>query len=506
MSPGWAKIAVFGMGHVGLPTALGLAELGWEVIGAEIDSSRIALLAAGQCPFYEPGLQELLRKHTASTRFRVTRDVGEAIRSASVLFICVGTPRRENGEADLTQVEVLVRCIARNLNRYKLIVEKSTVPAMTAQWIKRIIQRYAGASAGIRAVDALRGGNGQGLLDPGASTIPFDVASNPEFLQEGKALHDFFHPDRIILGVESKRAVDILQEIYRPLNCPILVTNLTTAELVKYAANAFLATKISFINMVADLCESVGADVTEVAEGMGLDPRIGPEFLRAGLGFGGYCLPKDLQGFLYLGEQNSVDCSLLKEVERINQRRIDLVLQKMRQRLHVLRGKTVGILGLAFKPGTDDIREARSREMIEALHDEGAVLQLYDPQAMHNMRRIFPEEPARLTYCSSPYEAARGAHALLVLTEWEEFRRLNLTRLRDVMAVPFVVDARNLYPPGPVRQAGFEYSGMGRGSAGNVSPSSQLGELLSSQEARPTGQEALMFPILPRMSFSGRQR
>ena len=441
-------IAILGVGHVGLPTALGLAELGWEVTAADDDVAKVHLLESAQLPFYEPGLLELLHKHLASGKFKPSADVEGAIRSATVVFVCVGTPQRENGEADLTQVETIARAVARNLDDYKLIVEKSTVPAITAQWIKRTIERYA-------RPDASRPG--------GAASLPaFDVASNPEFLQEGKAVQDFFHPDRVVIGVESERARMILDGIYRPLQCPILVTNLNAAELIKHAANAFLAAKISFINMLGDLCDAVGADVTQVATGLGLDPRIGPHFLNAGIGFGGYCLPKDLRAFIHLAEQHGVDAALLKEIEHINKRRVEIFLHKVKQALWVLRNKTIAVLGLAFKPGTDDIREAPALKIIKALLAEGANLQLFDPQAMANARSAFPPEAGRLSYCDSAYEAVRGAHALLLVTEWDEFRELDLRRVRELMEVPVLVDGRNLYEPERVHAAGFEYVGMGR--------------------------------------------
>jgi UDPglucose 6-dehydrogenase len=445
-------IAVLGMGHVGLPTALGLAELGWDVTGADDDAAKIRQLESGCSPFYEPGLQELLSKHLASGKFKPSQDVEGALRSASILFVCVGTPQRENGEADLTQVETVARAVARNLNDYKLIIEKSTVPAITAQWIKKTVERYA-------RLDSSRHPEGARASDfPPA----FDVASNPEFLQEGKAVRDFFHPDRVVVGVESERARTILEEIYRPLDCPILVTDLSAAELIKHAANAFLSAKISFINLVSDLCDVVGADVTQVATGLGLDPRIGQHFLNAGLGFGGYCLPKDLRAFIHLAEQRGIDSSLLRAIEGVNQRRIEVFLRKVKDALWVVRGKTIALLGVAFKPGTDDIREAPALKIMRALLDEGVNLQVYDPQAVENARREFPPEAGRLRYCDSAYEAARGAQALLVVTEWDEFRQLDLARLRDLMEVPLIVDGRNLYDPDAVHAAGFEYVAMGR--------------------------------------------
>ncbi len=453
--PQKATLAVLGLGHVGLPTALGLADLGWDVIGADETLEKVDLLKSGKATFYEPGIQPLLSKHIASGRFKPTVDVAGAISSASVIFVCVGTPQSESGAPDLSQVEAVARTIARNLNGYKLIVEKSTVPAITARWIKKTIERFARS-------EGRRGKEEDQQNEPVPSAADFEVASNPEFLQEGKAVQNFFHPDRVVLGVESDRGRAILEGIYRPLNCPILVTNPTTAELIKHAANAFLATKISFINMVADLCDQVGADVEQVARGLGLDPRISPEFLSAGIGFGGYCFPKDLRAFIHLAETHGVECAALKETERINERRAGIFLNKVREALWVVQGKTLGALGLAFKPGTDDIREAPSLKIIDALLKERASLRLYDPQAMPNTQCVFPEQVGKVTYCASAYEAARGSAGLLILTEWDEFRSLDLHRIRELMEVPVIVDGRNMFDPVAVREAGFEYLCMGR--------------------------------------------
>jgi UDPglucose 6-dehydrogenase len=464
------KITVLGLGHVGLPTALGLADLGWEIISADSDPAKVALIQQGQCPFFEPGLQQMLTKHLEKGTFKPTGDIDLAIRSSEILFLCVGTPQHENGQADLSQVETLTRSIAHNLNGYKLIIEKSTVPAITAQWIKKTILRYAGAQK---------------------SGLDFDVASNPEFLREGRAVQDFFHPDRIVCGVETERAGSILRGIYQPLGCPIVMTDLTTSELIKHAANAFLCTKISFINMVSDLCETLGADITSLTQGIGLDHRIGREFLGAGIGFGGYCLPKDLRAFIYLAEEHGADSSLLKQVERINQRRIEMIIKKVRRALWVIQGKRIGVLGLAFKAGTDDIREAQSLKIIDQLRKEGAILQLYDPCAMPNARKVLAENE-NLTYCGSAFQAAKGADALLILTEWDEFRRLDLSRLRSVMAVPTVVDGRNLFDPRIMKRAGFEYFSVGRRDAANLTslfepegssapPQMSLEEALTSQ-------------------------
>ncbi len=433
-------IGVLGLGHVGLPTAVGFAELGWQVIGTDSDANKVALIAQGKCPFYEPELEPLLQKNLAAGRLTVAPDVGEAVRASDLLFVCVGTPQKADGSPDLSQVEAVIRTVAENLNGYKLIVEKSTVPVQTAQWIKRTIQRYAKGNA------------------------DFDVASNPEFLREGTALYDFFHPDRIVVGVESERAREWLEELYRPLKAPMVITDVNTAELIKHAANSFLALKISFINMVADLCEAVGADVTEVAKGIGLDPRIGPHFLQAGIGYGGYCLPKDLKAFIHIAEEHKVDFSLLKEVERINEARVERFVRKVQQALWVLKDKTLAIWGLAFKPNTDDIREAPSLKLIRRLLEEGANLRLYDPAAMGNVRLLFPDDPPRLCYCSSALEAATGVHAVLLVTEWDEFRKMNWSQLREVVTLPIIVDGRNCLDPQELEMQGFEYYALGRPS------------------------------------------
>lgn len=468
VAPRDLRIAVLGLGHVGLPTALGFAELGWHVVGSDEDTEKVRLLQAGEAPFYEPGLQTLLAKQLASGRFTLSGDVADVARAGNVLFVCVGTPQCENGEADLTQIELIAQTIARNLNGYKLIVEKSTVPAITALWIKRTITRYASVRAHSEGENcswsrAFSRGPAQESLG-----YTFDVASNPEFLREGRAIEDVLHPDRLILGVDTDRARQILETIYRPLKRPILVTDPTTAELIKHAANAFLSSKISYINMVADLCEAVGADVTMVAKGLGMDPRIGPEFLSAGIGYGGYCFPKDLRAFIHLAEEHGVDCSILKEVERVNQQRAEAFLKKLRKALWIVQGKAIGILGLAFKPHTDDIREAPSLRVIEALTEAGARMRLYDPQAMPSMRKVFPDQPGKIAYCSSPYEACQGVHALALLTEWDEFRALDLRRVRNLMELPILVDGRNMFDPEKVREAGLEYISVGRSSSGPV--------------------------------------
>jgi UDPglucose 6-dehydrogenase len=437
------KIAVVGMGHVGLPTALGFASLGWEVLGADCSQPLIAELNRGRAPYFEPGLDDLLGEQLGK-RFFPTEDLNEAIQQATVVFLCVGTPQRSTGEADLSQVEAAARTIAHNLNSYKLIVEKSTVPAITAQWIQRTIHRFA------------TNGNGHGR-----NPIDFDVASNPEFLQEGLALKNIATPERIVCGVDSQRARDILEELYRPLGSPLLMTGLNTAEIIKHAANSFLSMKISFINMVADLCEIVGADVGQVAKGIGMDPRIGPSFLDAGIGFGGYCFPKDLRAFIYLAEEYGVDFGLLKEVEAINNRRIEAFVKKLSDALWILNDKEIAVLGLSFKPGTDDTRESPSLRVVDALLQKGCLLRLHDPRAMPLLQKVLPERE-NLHYAESPYIAAAGAEALLILTDWSEYKSLDWQKIHSLMQLPVVVDGRNLLDPEEMRKKGFEYHSVGR--------------------------------------------
>jgi UDPglucose 6-dehydrogenase len=431
------KIAVIGTGYVGLVTAAGLAEFGHTVIGTDKDAAKIDLISRGISPIYEPGLEDLLKKALASRHLSFTADVDAAIREAGVIFVCVGTPQDEDGRADMSQIEGVARSIARNLNGYKVVVEKSTVPVKTSEWIKRVIGLY-------------RRGD-----------TPFDVASNPEFLREGSAVPDFLEPDRIIVGVESDRARDILVRIYEKFRDRVIVTNIDTAELIKHASNSFLALKISYINMISDLCEKTTADVEQVALGMGRDPRIGKNFLNAGLGYGGSCFPKDIKALTKIGEDMGVDMGLLREADKVNHARTGLFLDKVKKALWILKDKRIAVLGLAFKPETDDIREASSIRIIRELEREGARLRLYDPKAADNMKEIFPPS-GTIVYCKDPYEAAEEANALLVVTEWEEFRAFDLGRVRELMANPIIVDGRNMFDPAAVRTLGFEYYSVGR--------------------------------------------
>jgi UDPglucose 6-dehydrogenase len=444
---------MIGCGYVGLVTGACLAEAGHQVVCTDSDAERISALKAGTVPIYEPHLDALLTTNCRSQNLSFTSSGPEAVRAADAIFICVGTPPLENGEADLSAIDNVARLIASEAPTPKLVIEKSTVPARTGQQLKRVLSLYR--------------------RDCGTE---FRVASNPEFLREGTAVEDFLHPDRIVLGVEEEATERQLREIYRPIlerrfRCPahlgacpatkspeLLVTTMNSAELIKHASNSFLAMKISYANMIADLCEKVGADIKEVTRAMGLDPRIGPRFLEAGLGFGGFCLPKDIQAFIRLAERCGSDFSMLKEAERINKRRIDLFIEKIRKALWVIKNKRVGILGLAFKANTDDIRFAPSLEVIRILVAEGAHLRAYDQKAMDKATAVFPQ----LHYCRDPYEAAKDTDALLILTEWEEFRQLDWKRISGVMARPTVIDGRNLLDPTTMTELGFEYYAFGR--------------------------------------------
>jgi UDPglucose 6-dehydrogenase len=432
------KIGVIGTGYVGLVTAAGLAELGHNVIGTDKLQEKIERITGGALPIYEPGLDDILFSNVRRGRLLFSPDLGRTIQQSDVIFVCVGTPQHADGSADMSQIEEVSRLIAQNLNAYKVVVEKSTVPVKTSFWIKRTISLYKKAN------------------------VQFDIASNPEFLREGSAVADFLNPDRIIIGVESEKARDVLCGIYDRFANRLVVTNIDTAELIKHASNSFLALKISYINLISNICEKTEANVEQVAEGMGLDPRIGGRFLKAGIGYGGSCFPKDIKALVNIGEELGVDMSLLKEADRINIDRSRAFVDKIKRALWILKDKKIAVLGLAFKPETDDIREAPSIRIIRDLVREGSRLCLYDPKAADNMKRLYPEEPERLVYAPSAYDAAEGANALLLLTEWEEFVGLDLGRVRQAMANPIIVDGRNLLNPEAVRSQGFEYYSIGR--------------------------------------------
>ena len=432
------KIAVIGTGYVGIVTAVGLAEFGHSVIGADKVSEKVEKISRGDLPIYEPGLEDLLKANLKKGNISFSSDLNQTIQAADVIFVCVGTPQGDDGSADMSQIEEVSRLIAENLNGYKVIVEKSTVPVKTSSWIKRIITLYK------------------------KSDQEFDVASNPEFLREGSAVSDFLKPDRIIIGVETKRARDMLTKIYVRFKKRLFITNIDTAELIKHASNSFLAMKISYINLMANLCERTNADVEQVAKGMGLDPRIGERFLKAGLGYGGSCFPKDLKALIKIGEDLGVNMNLLKETDRINAERTRLFLEKIKRALWILKDKRIAVLGLAFKPETDDIREAPAIKLIKDLLNEGAILRLYDPEARANMEELYPEDKVRITYSRTPYEAASGANALLFCTEWKEFSELDLPKIKGLMANPIIVDGRNIFHPEDLKKLGFEYYCVGR--------------------------------------------
>jgi len=446
------KISVIGAGYVGLTTAACLAQIGHDVFCSESDGDKLHKLQNGIMPLFEPHLESVVADGRKSGRLRFG-STEEAIDCGQAIFICVGTPPLPNGDADLSALEGVARAIAKRASGYRLVIEKSTVPVQTGSQLRKH------------------------LLVRKTNRLTFDVASNPEFLREGSAVEDFLHPERIVVGVESPRAAELLREIYAPIvsqsfACPVhsdcpkftdpvfLMTDTESAELIKHASNSFLAMKISFINMVANLCEVVGADVTKVAEGMGLDPRIGSAFLKPGIGFGGFCFPKDVQAFIRIAEKSGCDFSLLKEVEKINQRRIYEFVEKIRKELWVVRGKKIAVWGLAFKPNTDDVRFAPSITLIRALLQEGALVNAYDPEATEKACAVLPN----INYCANPYQAAHGADAVLIVTEWEEFRAIDWHRLATVVERQLIIDGRNVFEPTEITRHGFQYISIGRPS------------------------------------------
>ncbi len=435
------QLSVIGTGYVGLVTGAVFADMGNEVICVDKDEEKIAALRAGMMPIYEPGLEEMVRHNVEEGRLSFTTDTEEAVRRSEVVFIAVGTPSLPDGQPDLSQVEDACRHIARALNAPKVIVNKSTVPVGTGDVVRRWIEQYA------------------------PSDHPdFEVVSNPEFLREGSAIYDTLHPDRIVIGAANQNAAMKLIELYAPLERPMIITDVNSAELIKYASNCFLAMKISYINAIARICDLSGADVTLVAKGMGYDKRIGDQFLQAGLGWGGSCFPKDVSAMIATADALGYDFQLLKAVKQINDEQPLYFVGKMRDALDGLEGKRIAILGLSFKPNTDDLREAKSLQIIAALLAEGAEVRAYDPIAMPKARAIFPQ----ITYCENAYDAATDCDAVAVVTEWNEFRQINLEKLRQAMRRPLLFDGRNIYNPHKVKQAGLEYYGIGR--AANATP------------------------------------
>lgn len=455
------KISVIGAGYVGLVTGGCLAGIGHQVICTDNDASKIKVLEEGGLPIYEPGLEKVIAKARAEKKLSFSSNPADAVTGGDAIFICVGTPPLPNGDADLSAIDHVARMIATEAGSPKIVIEKSTVPARTGQELKRALTVYGRKS-----------------------NMTFSVVSNPEFLREGTAVEDFLHPDRIVVGVEDEIAEKQLKEIYRPIleqnfTCPVhptgcadapkpawLVTTINSAELIKHASNSFLALKISYANMVAALAERLGADIEEVMRAVGMDPRIGQSFLRSGLGFGGFCLPKDLQAFVHLAERSGVDFSMLREAEKINKGQIERFCDKVRQALWVIRGKRVGVLGLAFKANTDDIRFAPAIDLINQLLREGARVRAYDPEAMERAKAVLPQ----IEYAKTPYDAAQDSEALLIATEWEEFKTLDWDRVRDIMDRPLIIDGRNILSPEVMTARGFEYHCFGRQVAKVMSP------------------------------------
>jgi len=431
-------IAVIGTGYVGLVTGSCFAEFGISVTCVDKDLAKIEMLEAGKMPIYEPGLDTLVAKNVREGRLHFSTDIGDSIDKALVVFVAVGTPPSGDGSADMSQIEEVAREIARAINGYKVVVTKSTVPVGAAAYIRKIIEENK------------------------AAPCRFSVAANPEFLREGAAINDFMRPDRVVIGCTDEEAIAILKDLYRPLyliETPFVITTPESAEMIKYASNAFLATKVSFINEIANLCDLLGADVRDVAKGMGMDKRIGSKFLHPGPGFGGSCFPKDAKALGALGRSAGYDLQIVEAALRVNDIQKESVMKRIRRVLPEPSGKTVAVLGLAFKPETDDMRDAPSLRIVADLQAAGAAVRAYDPSAMEPAKRLL----SGIEYCDDEYDAARGSDALIVVTEWNQFRSLDFARLRALMREPVIVDLRNIYEPEAARAAGFKYTSVGRG-------------------------------------------
>ncbi len=429
------NICVVGTGYVGLVTGAVFADLGNDVTCVDNDTEKIAALNAGRLPIYEPGLEEMVARNVADGRLAFTTDLTDAVPRSEIVFIAVGTPSKADGETDLGAVEAVAKAIGALMQRYTVVVNKSTVPVGTGEFVRDVIVRHQ------------------------PKPVPFDVVSNPEFLREGSAIEDTLRPDRIVIGAPTPQVAMALLELYAPLERPMIITDVQSAEMIKYASNAFLAAKISFINAIANICEAAGADVTHVMKGMGLDPRIGPAFLQPGLGYGGSCFPKDTESLIHTAARLGYDFKFLRASAEVNRERTSHFVDNMGKVLAPLDDKVVAVFGLAFKPNTDDMRSAKSVEVIALLLAGGATIRAYDPVATDNARAILP--PA-VRYCDSAYEAAQGADAVALVTEWNEFKFINLERLKTMMRRPLVFDGRNLWEPERMRRLGFEYHSVGR--------------------------------------------
>ena len=431
------KLTIIGTGYVGLVTGACFAEVGHTVICVDNNAEKVKLLQGGGIPIYEPGLEEMVKKNVGAGRLRFTASTKDGVENSDVIFIAVPTPPQADGSVDLSFIESVAREIAAALTSYKIVVDKSTVPVKTGDKVHETIKRYCKAK------------------------VDCDVVSNPEFLREGFAVEDLMKPDRIVIGTRSQRPVPAMKEIYAPFKAPVIVTDINSAELIKHAANSFLALKISYINAVSIMCEASGANVQEVANGMGMDARIGRRFLDAGIGFGGSCFPKDLSAFIKISEQLGYDFRLLKEVQRINAEQMERFIKKITNTLWVLKDKTIGVLGLAFKQNTDDVRMSRAIELCQRLQQEGARLRVYDPQAMEKAKAVLKD----VTYVEDMDAVATGCDALVIATEWPEFKKLDLERARRELTHPILFDGRNLFDPAEMEQSGFIYKSVGRPEA-----------------------------------------
>src|SRR6266849_6541063 len=429
------NICVVGTGYVGLVTGAVFADLGNDVICVDNQPEKVAALQAGKMPIYEPGLEEMVGRNVADARLAFTTDLGAALKRSLIIFITVGTPPKADGETDLSAVETVAGAIGQAMEKYTVIVNKSTVPVGTGDFVRDVIAKSQ------------------------RQRVPFDVVSNPEFLREGSAIEDTLRPDRIVIGAPNQQVAMTLLELYAPLERPMIITDVPSAEMIKYASNGFLAAKISFINAIANICENAGADVSQVMKGMGLDSRIGMQFLQAGLGYGGSCFPKDVDSLIHTASRFGYDFKLLRSVVEINKERASHLVDMMRKAMGGIEDTTIAVLGLAFKPNNNDMREAKSIEVVRLLHAAGAQVRAYDPVAMANAKALMPEG---VVFCESAYEAAAGADGVALLTEWNEFKYLNLDRLRGLLRHRLIFDARNLYEPERMRRLGFEYYSIGR--------------------------------------------
>jgi UDPglucose 6-dehydrogenase len=428
------KLTIIGTGYVGLVTGTCFAEVGHQVVCVDNDAAKVKLLQSGGIPIYEPDLEELVKKNVAAGRLSFTNSTAEGVQKSDVIFIAVPTPPQADGSVDLSFIEKVARDIAAAMISYKIVVDKSTVPVKTGEKVSETIKRYCPAK------------------------VEFDVVSNPEFLREGFAVGDLMKPDRVVIGVGSQRPVAAMKEIYKPFNAPIVVTDINSAELIKHAANSFLALKISYINAIATVCEAAGANVQEVAQGIGLDERIGRRFLNAGIGFGGSCFPKDLSAFIKISEQVGYDFRLLKEVHRINAEQMDRFVKKITDALWVLKDKTIGVLGLAFKQNTDDVRSSPAIDLCQHLQKEGATLRVHDPKAMEKAKSVL----LNVTYVDDMNAVAEGCDALVVATEWDEFKKLDLERAKKSLTHPILFDGRNLFDHEEMKRLGWIYKSVGR--------------------------------------------